>query len=85
MIDTRVIALLTLLTGCTYQTPQGMVITETHYTSTSALYAVCKAEACVFTDEKTYCYMHLPLAANGDPMYREHELSHCAGRKDPPI
>ena len=84
---------LLLLTGCAYALPPDMVVTVTGYHDTDALYAVCGrdrydrvANACVFTDHKTFCDMHLPYAANGDYLYYAHEESHCAGRKDaPPI
>jgi len=79
------VVLLVLLSGCAYQLPQGMVITETHYNDTQELYAMCQAEACVFTDTETFCDMHLPVAANGDPLHREHELMHCSGHIDAPI
>ena len=76
---------LLLLVGCTYNLPYGMVITEVHYSSSVELAKICgEAQACVYTDQKTYCEMHLPLAANGEPLHREHEITHCAGRLDPP-
>ena len=81
------IPVLALLVSCaTYELPEHMVVTETHYTDAQALAAVCGGTslACVFTDEATYCNLHLPLAANMEPMYRWHEITHCAGRKDQP-
>jgi len=77
--------ILLLLTGCAYTLPDGMVVTETHYTDAQELAAVCgDAQACAFTNYTTTCDMHLPLAANGDPMHREHEITECAGRIDAP-
>jgi len=76
-----------LLTGCaSYPLPEGMVVTQTVYDDIWELREVCGdgVDACVFTDAKTYCDMHLPAAANGEGMYREHELSHCGGRVDSP-
>ena len=65
--------------------PQGMVVTESHYTDAQELAAVCgDRPACVWTNYTTTCDMHLPLEANGDPMHREHEITHCGGRRDPP-
>ena len=62
----------------------GMTITETHYTDAQALAEVCGyAEACAFVVGNS-CHLHLPLAANGDVMHREHEVSHCTGRLDAP-
>ena len=78
------VALMLALTGCAHPLPTGMVVTETHYTDAQEIYSVCAAEACVFTDQQTFCDMHLPLAANGDPMHREHELMHCGGHVDSP-
>jgi len=76
------------LMGCvSYDLPKGMLITETLYESAQALQEVCGAgtEACVFTDYSTFCDMHLPVAANGQPLHREHELRHCAGGEDAPV
>lgn len=79
------LSLFLLLTACAHPLPADMVVTTTTYTDPQKLAEKCKgAEACVFTDMLTYCDMHLSLAANGEPMHREHELTHCAGRKDPP-
>ena len=62
-----------------------MKLTETYYSSPQELAAICgEALACAFTNGTTFCDMHLPLAANGDIMHREHELTECYGRKDVP-
>ena len=82
-----------LLTGCTYTLPPGMAVSVTGYHDTGKLFDVCgldsygrPAKACVVTDYKTFCDMHLPYAANGDYLEYTHEESHCAGREDaPPI
>ena len=83
----KYLALVLLLTGCNSlyitELPEGMELTETHYTDQQALYAACgkAVPACVMTDHKTYCNIHIPLAANGEPIerYRMDELNHCAG------
>ena len=64
--------------------PQDMVITESHYSDAQKLAEVCgDALACAVIVGNS-CHIHLPLAANGDAMYREHELNHCAGKLDAP-
>ena len=88
------ILLVLLLTGCTnlYNTtlPEGMVLNERHYTDVQELQIACGAKAsinaCAMTDHKTYCNIHIPLAANGEVIerHRLHELSHCNGRIDTP-
>jgi hypothetical protein len=69
--------------------PVGMTLTESHYTDAQELAAVCapadpNARACAFVTTTT-CDIHLPLAANGDPMHRVHEIAHCSGKLDPPV
>lgn len=84
------VVLMLLISGCDelYSTdlPEGMVLTETHYTDPQKLWDACGGmmQACARTDFVTFCDIHLGLAANGEPMDRDHELSHCAGRKDAP-
>ena len=87
----KALAIMLLLTGCAslyYPHPEyteGMRFTETHYTDAQKLAEVCgDAKACVFHVPNKVCDMHLPLAADGSVMYREHELSHCYGRIDSP-
>jgi hypothetical protein len=73
------------VSACTYPLPQGMKVTQSYYLEPMALYEACgQFGACVETDHKTYCNMHLPLAMSGDPLGYEHELSHCGGRLDAP-
>lgn len=76
---------LLLLTACTYPLPKDMKVTETLYADPMKLYAACgQFGACAESDRETYCYMHLPVASNGEPMGRDHEISECAGRLDAP-
>ena len=70
------------LTGCAAPLPADMVVTVTTYDDPVELYARCDgAEACVWTDAKTFCDMHLPATANGEYSMRHywHEEMHCAG------
>ncbi len=80
----KYLALVLLLSGCNslYPTelPEGMELTETHYTSSTELRDVCGAsDACAFTNHSTFCDIHLPLAANGEVIerYRIEEIGHC--------
>ena len=83
------------LTACSnfdYTLPEGMVVTETLYSDTDKLFDVCgygpngkPALACSFSDYRTVCNIHLPVAANGEAMHRVHEITHCGGREDAPI
>jgi hypothetical protein len=63
--------------------PEDMAVTETLYSDPQLLYVACggAVEACVYTVQKTYCDMHLPVAANGKAQFdsREHEIQHCMG------
>lgn len=65
--------------------PDNMVLVEHHYTDWPTLAAICggDAEACAIVAGNV-CTIHLPLAWNGDPLHREHEISHCAGKVDAP-
>ena len=85
----RALVLILLLSGCAglyhKPLPEGMVVNEYHYTDAQKLAKFCGfAKACAYTDLKTYCDLHLPLAANGDVLYYWHEITHCGGRKDAP-
>ena len=61
------------------------MVTETYYSDAQKLAEVCGDNlACSFTDMKTFCDMHLPLAANGDVLHRDHEITECYGRIDTP-
>jgi hypothetical protein len=67
-----------------------MMVTQTLYSDPQKLNDACRGNAvnaCVYTDTKTYCNMHLPAAANGEAIakYRWHELNHCAGGIDSPV
>lgn len=85
----RLLMPLLLLMGCesVYNAtlPDGMTLVEVHYTDHQALVAVCglDAEACSIV-QGNICAIHLPLAWNGDPMYRDHEIRHCSGAIDAP-
>jgi hypothetical protein len=64
--------------------PDGMTLYEFHYSDPQELARACgDANACAFVNSIS-CAIHLPLAANGDPMYRDHELRHCSGGLDAP-
>lgn len=81
--------LVSLLAGCesVYNStvPEGMTLVEVHYSDWPALAAVCggDAEACAIVDGDV-CTIHLPVAGNGDPMHRDHEIRHCSGQIDAP-
>jgi len=62
----------------------GMAITETLYTDAQKIAEVCgEALACAFVVGNS-CHIHLPLAANGDVLHRDHEITECYGRIDTP-
>lgn len=92
-----ILAIISLM-GCSHVTkhaykplPVGMILVEHHYTNYQELVYACNPpfgwkehkEACAYVSGNL-CTIHLPLAWNGDPMYREHEISHCAGKIDRP-
>ena len=83
------ILLAVFLVGCDTlyyrKLPEGMVVNAYTYTDAQKLAKYCgRANACAYTDLKTYCDLHLPLAANGDVLYYDHEITHCWGRLDAP-
>ena len=63
--------------------PEGMVLTETYYTDQQELDKACgdkiSVDGCAITDHKTYCNIHVGLAANGEPKAntRTEEIAHC--------
>ena len=77
-----------ILTGCesVYNAvmPPGMTLIEHHYSDWVALSEHCDGgEACAIVTGDV-CTIHLPLAMNGEPMYRAHEIRHCSGQLDAP-
>lgn len=90
LIRVAIISLSVILTGCetVYNSvmPEGMTLIEHHYDDWAELSEHCDGgEGCAIVNVMDWtCTIHLPVAWNGDPMHRDHEIRHCSGQLDAP-